>query len=68
MRQAGCGPAPKPGRTRGRAPPSPITAQWKPLLLPEGGRDSRWSQSCVADGGHVCIGRKVLVTAVWQTC
>lgn len=62
-----CGPAPKHGRTRGRAPPSSITAQWKPLLLPGGGRDSRWSQSCVADGGHVYIGRKVLVTAVWQT-
>lgn len=66
--QAGCGPAPKLGPARGQAPPSSITAQWKPLLLPGGGRASDWSQSCVADGGHACVGRKCLMTAVWLTC
>lgn len=35
--QAAVAPPPSMGLARGQAPPSSITAQWKPLLLPGGG-------------------------------
>lgn len=61
-------PPPSVDLARGQARPSSITAQWKPLLLPGGGRASDWNQSCVADGRHAPVGRKFLVTSVWLTC
>lgn len=67
-RRQAVAPPPSVDLARGQAPPSSITAQWKPLVLPGGGRASDWNQSCVADGRHAPVGRKFLVTSVWLTC